>query len=290
MAGNTSAGIRELVAAAAAAPYLERDEEIQLAERWREKRDREALHRLTAAHMRYVIAIAVRFRGFGLPLADTVQEGHVGLMEAAARFDTAHGVRFATYAGWWIRAAIQDFVLRNWSIVRGGTSSSQKALFFNLRRLRARLVSGTQGDLPESELYSRIGAALGVSANDVAFMDARLSTPDQSLNAPIGQAEGAAEVEDFLVDDVTPLPEEMVQTRIDTKRRHDWLTTAMGVLSDRERRIVRARRLAESSATLESLGETLGISKERVRQIETRALSKLREALLEAQPDRAAFV
>ncbi|MCW5697876.1 MAG: RNA polymerase factor sigma-32 [Bauldia sp.] len=289
MAGN-AAGIRELVAAAAAAPYLERDEEVALAERWRNKRDREALHRLTAAHMRYVIAIAVRFRGFGLPLADTVQEGYVGLMEAAARFDTAHGVRFATYAGWWIRAAIQDYVLRNWSIVRGGTSSSQKALFFNMRRLRARLLSGTGGDLGDSELHRRIGDALGVSASDVAWMDARLSAPDQSLNAPLGQSEGAAEVEDFLVDQETPLPEELVQTRIDGKRRHDWLTEAMSVLSDRERRIVRERRLAESGATLESLGETLGISKERVRQIENRALNKLRDALLETQPDRAAFV
>jgi len=290
MAGSASAGIRDLVAAAAAAPYLERAEEIALAERWRERRDREALHRLTAAHMRYVIAIAVRFRGFGLPLADTVQEGHVGLMEAAARFDTAHGVRFATYAGWWIRAAIQDFVLRNWSIVRGGTSSSQKALFFNLRRLRARLLAGTRGDLADSELYRRIGEALGVSASDVAWMDARFSAPDQSLNAPLGQADGGAEVEDFLVDEDTPLPEDLVQSRIDSKRRHDWLVEAMTVLSERERRIVRERRLTESGATLEALGETLGISKERVRQIESRALNKLRDALLQAQHDRTAFV
>src|SRR3990167_3567975 len=164
---------REFVRAAMQAPYLERDEEHDLAVRWRDDKDQAALHRLTAAHMRLVIAVAARFRNFGLPMSDLIQEGHVGLLEAAARFEPERDVRFSTYATWWIRASIQDYVLRNWSIVRGGTSSSQKALFFNLRRLRARLARENHGANPV-DTYQTIANAIGVSRADVEMMDSRL--------------------------------------------------------------------------------------------------------------------
>jgi RNA polymerase sigma-32 factor len=280
---------REFVRAAMQAPYLERDEEHDLAVRWRDDKDQAALHRLTAAHMRLVIAVAARFRNFGLPMSDLIQEGHVGLLEAAARFEPEREVRFSTYATWWIRASIQDYILRNWSIVRGGTSSSQKALFFNLRRLRARLAQTTD-QRPRPVIHAEIAKAIGVSASDVALMDSRLSGPDMSLNAPIHESEGgAADRQDFLVDKV-PLPDETVTELIDGERRLTWLRSALTVLNERELMIVKERRLQEEGATLESLGESLGISKERVRQIENRALEKLRAALLKENPDSGAFV
>jgi RNA polymerase sigma-32 factor len=280
---------REFVRAAMQAPYLERDEEHDLAVRWRDDKDQAALHRLTSAHMRLVIAVAARFRNFGLPMSDLIQEGHVGLLEAAARFEPEREVRFSTYATWWIRASLQDYILRNWSIVRGGTSSSQKALFFNLRRLRARLAQTTD-QRPRPVIHAEIAKAIGVSASDVALMDSRLSGPDMSLNAPIHESEGgAADRQDFLVDKV-PLPDETVTELIDGERRLTWLRSALAVLNERELMIVKERRLQEEGATLESLGESLGISKERVRQIENRALEKLRAALLKENPDRGAFV
>jgi RNA polymerase sigma-32 factor len=271
------------------APYLERDEEFDLARRWRERKDQAALNRLTAAHMRLVISIAARFRKFGLPLNDLIQEGHIGLLEAASRFEPEREVRFSTYATWWIRAAIQDYVLRNWSIVRGGTSASQKSLFFNLRKLRARL-SQEAGALGRHDIHRKIAALMGVSTDSVAMMDSRLSGPDTSLNAPLHEADGGTDDrQDFLVD-AEPLPDETVGESMDAERRAEWLRTAMSVLSERELRIVRERRLREEAATLESLGESLGISKERVRQIEGRALEKLRHELLSKHPDPSAFV
>ena len=287
--GQSAASRRDFVRAAMRAPYLERDEEHELAVRWKDEQDQAALHRLTAAHMRLVISIAARFRNFGLPMGDLIQEGHVGLLEAAARFDPGRDVRFSTYATWWIRASIQDYILRNWSIVRGGTSSSQKALFFNLRRLRARMAQNAHQQ-PRQVMYAEIGEALGVAASDVELMDSRLSAPDTSLNAPIHETESdTANRQDFLVDDVA-LPDETVGTRIDSQRQLSWLQQALNVLNERELRIVRERRLREEGATLESLGESLGISKERVRQIENRALEKLREALLRDHPDRTTFL
>ncbi|MCO6051297.1 RNA polymerase factor sigma-32 [Mesorhizobium sp. RP14(2022)] len=269
---------RTLIQAAMRAPYLERDEEQELAIRWKENRDQEALHKITMAHMRLVISMAAKFRYFGLSMGDLIQEGHVGLLEAAARFEPERDVRFSTYATWWIRASIQDYILRNWSIVRGGTSSAQKALFFNLRRLRAKLAQNS-GTLSSSTLYKEISEALGVSEADVAMMDSRLSAPDTSLNAPIVEdGSGSVDRMDFLVSD-DPLPDEVVGEQIDVERRSGWLNTALGVLNERELRIIRERRLRDEGATLESLGETLGISKERVRQIESRALEKLRTAL-----------
>ena len=172
---------RHMVRAAMKAPYLAREEEHALAVRWKDRQDQEALHRLTSAHMRLVIAIAARFRHFGLSMSDLIQEGHVGLLEAAARFEPERQVRFSTYATWWIRASIQDYILRNWSIVRGGTSSAQKALFFNLRRLRARLSKGAE-PMNEPRLYDEIAQAIVVSRFDVALMDSRLSGPDRSLS------------------------------------------------------------------------------------------------------------
>ena len=260
------------------APYLARDEEFELAMRWKDQHDQQALHRITTAHMRLVISMAGKFRHYGLPMADLIQEGHVGLLEAASRFEPERDVRFSTYATWWIRASMQDYILRNWSIVRGGTSSTQKALFFNLRRLRARLAAGSEATGPA--LYARISATLGVSEADVALMDSRLSGPDASLNAPMTQdSDSSAERSDFLVS-VEPLPDEVAAETIDLERRAGLLKSALDVLNDRERKIIAERRLSEDGATLESLGERLGISKERVRQIETRALEKLRCALL----------
>ena len=265
------------------APFLARDEERGLAVRWKDDGDERALHRLISAHMRLVIALAGRFRHYGLPMADLVQEGHVGLMEAAARFEPEREVRFSTYATWWIRASIQDYILRNWSIVRGGTSSAQKALFFNLRRLRARLMQSTEEQVGD-EIHRRIATAIGVSTQDVALMDARLSGPDMSLNAPVGdESEASSERMDFLVDGAA-LPDETVSATVDGERRLTWLKQALTVLSERELRILRERRLAEDQATLEALGHRLGISKERVRQIENRALEKLRRALADRFP------
>ncbi len=285
---STMSPRRRFVRAAMNAPYLAKDEEQTLAQRWRNEGDEAALHRLTHAHMRLVIAIAARFRHFGLAMSDLIQEGHVGLLEAAARFEPDRDVRFSTYATWWIRASIQDYILRNWSIVRGGTSSTQKALFFNLRRLRAKLGQGPS-PLSEPELHQRIAEAIGVSENDVAVMDARLSAPDSSLNAPAIESEGSAERQDFLVSDA-PLQDETVGEAIDSEKRSRRLKAALEVLSERELKIVRERRLREEGATLEALGLALGISKERVRQIESRALEKLRAALIDQEPGAGALI
>ena len=274
---------RAIIRAAMKAPYLDRGEEHELAIRWKEHRDQDAMHRITTAHMRLVISMAMKFRYFGLSMGDLIQEGHVGLLEAAARFEPERDVRFSTYATWWIRASMQDYILRNWSIVRGGTSSAQKALFFNLRRLRARLAQGPE-TLSGSALYKEISTALGVSEADVAMMNSRLSGPDTSLNAPlVDDGGGSADRMDFLVSDA-PLPDEIVGETIDIERRSGWLKNALGVLNEREMRIIAERRLQDDGATLEALGETLGISKERVRQIESRALEKLKSALVKESP------
>ncbi len=280
---------RQMVRAAMAAPYLEREQEHDLAVRWKDNKDQEALHKITMAHMRLVISMAAKFRNYGLPMSDLIQEGHVGLLEAAARFDPEREVRFSTYATWWIRASVQDYVLRNWSIVRGGTSSAQKSLFFNLRRLRMRLAQDDP-DLTESAIHTKIANTLGVRAKDVAVMDARLSGSDSSLNAPMsnGESGGSSDRIDFLKSD-EPLPDEQVSTMIDEERRHLWLSDALDTLNPRELRIIRERRLAEDGATLESLGAVLGISKERVRQIENRALEKLRMVLTNRIPQIASL-
>ena len=278
---------RSLVRHAMRAPYLEREEEQTLANRWRDRADNAARNRIADAHMRLVISMAIRFKGFGLPAGDLVQEGYVGLLEAAARFEPDRNVRFSTYASWWIRAAMQDFILRNWSIVRSGTSSAQKALFFNLRRLRSRIAQGDR-DLTNRAVHEEIAAALGVNLKDVERMDARISSPDASLHAPATSGEDNGREQIDLLESEEPLPDEQVTGLIDGERRHRWLHQALDRLNRRERRIIHARRLTEESVTLEELGQELGISKERVRQIESRALEKLKAALSVIAPGMAA--
>lgn len=217
-------------------------------------------------------------------MSDLVQEGHVGLLEAATRFDPHREVRFSTYATWWIRASIQDHILRNWSIVRGGTSSGQKSLFFNLRRLRAQ-IKKLDKNINSHDLYQELSKAIGVSPKDVATMDARLSGPDISLNAPVAtDDDSSTERQDFLPSE-SPLPDDNVSKVIDGERRTQWLNSALGVLNERELRIIKTRRLSENGATLEELGNELGISKERVRQLENRALKKLETTLIEQNPE-----
>ncbi|GAA4657514.1 RNA polymerase factor sigma-32 [Bartonella pachyuromydis] len=270
---------RDMMRSAMQAPYLERQKEHDLALRWKDKRDDEAMHQIAAAHMRLVIAIANRFKRFKMPLGDLVQEGYVGLLEAAARFEPDREVRFSTYATWWIRASIQDYILRNWSIVRGGTSSSQKALFFNLRRLRAKLVQDDSA-LSKQDIFRTIAEKLGVSVRDVETMDFRFSSSDNSLSGSISEnSDNPIAKMDVLVDE-NPLPDALIEQTIDGQRRTQWLYDALQILNERELEIIRFRRLNEEGATLEVLGEKLGISKERVRQIEARALQKLRSALL----------
>lgn len=274
---------RRMIKVAMAAPYLERHEEHALALAWKDHHDQEARNKIAMAHMRLVISMAAKFRNFGLPMSDLVQEGHIGLLEAAARFEPSREVRFSTYASWWIRASMQDYVLRNWSIVRGGTSSAQKALFFNLRRLRAKLAQGDR-QLTARAVHEEIATALGVSVADVQTMDARLSSSDASLQAPISSGDSDSGERLDLLACEAPLPDEQVCDMIDGERRRVWLSHALGQLNEREMKIISARRLSEDSATLEELGADLGISKERVRQIETRALEKLRIALVAEAP------
>lgn len=254
-------------------------EELALASRWRHDRDEAALHRLTTAYMRLVVGAANRYRHYGLPVADLVQEGAIGLMEAAARFEPEREVRFSTYATWWVRAAIQDHVLRNWSIVRTGTTAAHKTLFFNLKRLRARIDG--DGERPLSlDARSEIATKLKVNLRDVEQMEGRLSGIDRSLNAPAGE-EAEIEWQDLLADD-RPSPEEALMRDHDGALRARWLRLALNELNPRERLVVGERCLTEDGPTLESLGMRLGVSKERVRQIEAQALGKLTRAVLRA--------
>ena len=273
---NTGPADRRFMKAAMKAPMLEQQHELDLATRWRENEDEAALHELTRAYMRLVISMASKFRHYGLPLPDLVQEGNVGLMQAAARFEPSREVRFSTYASWWIRSSIQDYVLRNWSIVRTGTTSAQKSLFFNLRRLRAKIDDTGDGVMTQQNKVW-VSEHLGVPMRDVENMAARLSATDRSLNAPMN-VDGDAQWQDLLPDESASPDEEVMEAR-DTKRRKEWIAEALESLNDRETLIIRKRRLSEDTVTLESLGRELGISKERVRQIEHKALLKLRKSL-----------
>lgn len=258
------------------APMLTRDREYELAVAWREHGDQTALHELVSSYTRLVISTASRFRNYGLPIGDLVQEGNVGLMQAAARFEPERGVRFSTYAAWWIRSQMQDFILRNWSIVRTGTTAAQKALFFNLRRLKARLGEPSDGE-DRRRTADRIAGALRVSVQEVEEMEGRLSAPDQSLNATVG-LEGDEEWQDFLSDE-RPNPEDVAAGTLDTHVVLQLLAEALAELSPRERSVIKGRRLTDDGSTLEELGRELGVSKERVRQIEQRALTKLRHSI-----------
>ncbi|HZH29003.1 MAG TPA: RNA polymerase factor sigma-32 [Azospirillaceae bacterium] len=258
-------------------PLLAREHEFELARLWREHGNEKALHGLVRAYTRLVVATASRFRHYGLPVGDLVQEGNVGLMQAAARFEPDRDVRFSTYATWWIRSAMQDYILRNWSIVRTGTTAAQKALFFNMRRLRAQIEGAEENGQLTGIGRARIAEALGVGLGDVEAMEMRLSASDQSLNATVAE-EGEDEWQDHLPDQ-RPSPEEVVIGMRDAHTRSQWLAEALGQLSPRERTIINARRLQEQGATLEELGHELGVSKERVRQLESRAMEKLRASI-----------
>lgn len=280
---------RRFIRNAMKAPMLEADHERDLARRWREDHDEAALHELTSAYVRLVISMASKFRHYGLPLADLVQEGNVGLMQAAARFEPSREVRFSTYASWWIRSSIQDFVLRNWSIVRTGTTSAQKSLFFNLRRLRAK-IDDTDDAVMTAENRKWVSEHLRVPERDVEAMAARLSSSDRSLNAPLA-TDGDAQWQDLLPDE-SATPDEQVMAERDGEKRKAWIAEALEVLNERETLIISKRRLTDDSVTLEVLGKHLGISKERVRQIEHQALNKLRKTLTKivGDPEKAGLI
>ncbi|MSP68032.1 MAG: RNA polymerase factor sigma-32 [Alphaproteobacteria bacterium] len=268
--------------AARRAPILEQKVEFDLARRWREEGDEAALHSLVQSYARYVIAIAARFQGYGLPLGDLVQEGNVGLMEAAARFDYTRDVRFGTYAAYWIRAAIHEYILRHSATVRIGTTPSQKSLFFNLRRMRARLSDNLDGVMRDED-RRKIAAMLKVPVAAVERMEAHLGGRDRSLNAPLGDSESESQ-QDILVDP-SPSPAEVVEDRLDGRARKAWIEEALADLSDRERDIVEQRFSDDERITLANLAEQYGVSKERVRQIEARALGKLRKSLQRRGPE-----
>lgn len=257
-------------------PLLARDLEFDLARRWRENGDEEALHEMVRSYMRLVVSTATRFRNYGLPMGDLVQEGNVGLMQAAARFEPEREIRFSTYATWWIRSAMQDYVLRNWSIVRTGTTAAQKSLFFNLRRLRARIEDATGARLGDEGRQS-IADQLRVNVREVESMEIRLGALDQSLNAPVSESSDD-DWQEFLPDS-GPSPEEVAIGMRDSETRSRWLAEALRELSPREQTIIRQRRLKDEGATLEQLGRELGVSKERVRQLEHRALMKLKDSI-----------
>jgi len=280
---------RRFVRKAMKAPMLEAEHELNLARRWREQDDENALHELTTAYMRLVISMASKFRHYGLPLSDLVQEGNFGLMHAAARFEPAREVRFSTYAAWWIRSSIQDYVLRNWSIVRTGTTAAQKSLFFNLRRLRAK-IDDTGDAIMTAENKKWVSEHLGVPERDVETMASRLSASDRSLNAPLA-TDGDAQWQDLLPDE-SATPDQIVMEERDNAKRREWIAEALQVLNDRETLIITERRLSEDTVTLEVLGKRLGISKERVRQIEHQALNKLRKTLTKivGDPNKAGLI
>lgn len=262
------------------AELLDAETELELARAWRNNGDEQALHRLVNAYMRLAVAMAAKYRRYGASMNDLVQEAGVGLMKAASKFDPERGVRFSTYAIWWIRASIQDFVMRNWSVVRTGSTSSQKALFFNMRRVRARLEREMGRDFAEGaplEARIRIAEEIGAPLRDVEMMSARLAGPDFSLNAAQAGEDGREWME--TIEDPGETPDQSVERRADGARARAWISEAMTALTDRERLIIHERKLADQPRTLESLGESLGLSKERVRQLEAQALRKLRRAL-----------
>lgn len=267
------------------APLLEKDHELELARRWHEDKDESALHELTSSYTRLVISMASRFRNYGLPMGDLIQEGNVGLMQAASRFDYTRDIRFSTYASWWIRSAIQDYVLRNWSIVRTGTTAAQKSLFFNLRRLRAQIEAENEKEGLGDKGRKKVAKKLKVKVKDVEDMEGRLSGVDSSLNTRIGD-EGDDEWQNFLSDD-RPNPEDVVIGMKDSQTRSAWLSKALSELSDREQTIIRERHLGYDTVTLEDLGKQLGVSKERVRQLEQRAMGKLKSSIGKMTHDRS---
>ena len=257
-------------------PMLDADEEYMLARRWREHGDTEAAHRLVTSHLRLVAKIATGYRGYGLPMAELVSEGNVGMMQAVKKFDPHRGFRLATYAMWWIRASIQEYILHSWSLVKIGTTAAQKKLFFNLRRVKGQLKAIEDGDL-SPENVTAIADRLNVGEQDVVMMNRRMSGRDHSLNAPL-TIDGDGEWQDWLVDD-EPDQEYRLGEQQELEQRRSLLARGMETLSEREQRILTERRLSETPATLEQLAQEFGVSRERIRQIEVRAFVKLQKAI-----------
>ncbi|HEX2842249.1 RNA polymerase sigma factor RpoH [Hyphomicrobium sp.] len=260
-------------------PMLEPNQEYMLAKRWREHADPEAAHELITSHLRLVARIAMGYRGYGLPIGEVISEGNVGLMQAVKRFEPDRGFRLATYAMWWIRASIQEYILRSWSLVKMGTTAAQKKLFFNLRRAKSQLQALEEGDL-KPEHVKTIAKKFGVSEDDVVSMNRRLGG-DASLNAPVRADSESGEWQDWLVDDSPDQEEQLVETE-ELGRRKSYLSDALSSLNDRERRIFEARRLADDPVTLEELSAEFGVSRERIRQIEVRAFEKVQKAVQNA--------
>jgi RNA polymerase sigma-32 factor len=257
-------------------PMLEPQEEFILAKRWREHGDRDAAHRLVTSHLRLVAKIAMGYRGYGLPISEVISEGNVGLMQAVKRFEPDKGFRLATYAMWWIKAAIQEYILRSWSLVKMGTTANQKKLFFNLRKAKSRISALEEGDLHPDQV-KLIAKRLGVTEQDVVDMNRRLGG-DVSLNSPIREDGDSGEWQDWLVDESTSQEARLAESE-ESDNRRKALGEALTVLNDRERRIFEARRLADEPITLESLADEFGVSRERVRQIEVRAFEKVQKAV-----------
>ncbi len=264
-------------------PLLDQNEEYMLAKRWREHNDPEAAHKLVTSHLRLVAKIAMGYRGYGLPLSELISEGNVGMMQAVKRFEPDRGFRLATYAMWWIRAAIQEYILHSWSLVKMGTTAAQKKLFFNLRKLKGQLQAIEEGDL-SPENVQKIAKELDVPEADVVSMNRRLLAPDHSLNAPV-RSDSEGEWQDWLVDE-TDDQETALGERQELGLRRDLLSKAMRHLNERERRILTERRLRDDPTTLEDLSQQYGISRERVRQIEVRAFEKLQKAIKAAALER----
>ena len=265
-------------------PMLTRDEEFMLAKRWKEHEDPDAAHRLVTSHLRLVAKIAMGYRGYGLPIGEVISEGNVGLMQAVKKFEPDKGFRLATYAMWWIRASIQEYILRSWSLVKMGTTAAQKKLFFNLRKAKSEISAFEEGDL-RPEQVSHIATRLGVLDDEVISMNRRLSGPDASLNAPL-RSDGESEWQDWLADDTAVSQETQVADDEERTIRMSLLEEAMTELTDRERHILTERRLKDNPTTLEQLASQYGVSRERVRQIEVRAFEKLQKAMRSAADER----
>jgi len=261
-------------------PMLEPQVEYMLAKRWQEHEDTDAAQKLVTSHLRLVARIAMGYRGYGLPIGEVISEGNVGLMQAVKRFDPEKGFRLATYAMWWIRAAIQEYILRSWSLVKMGTTAAQKKLFFNLRRLKGQLQAFEEGDLRPDQVQT-IATKLGVPEEDVISMNRRLAG-DSSLNAPLrADADGGGEWQDWLVDETTDQESSLVDQE-ELQNRRSYLSSAMDTLTEREKRIFEARRLNDEPLTLEELSAEFGVSRERIRQIEVRAFEKVQKAVKKA--------
>ncbi|MCL8383710.1 MULTISPECIES: RNA polymerase sigma factor RpoH [Xanthobacter] len=259
-------------------PMLEPQEEYMLAKSWREHGDRDAAHKLVTSHLRLVAKIAMGYRGYGLPISEVISEGNVGLMQAVKRFEPEKGFRLATYAMWWIRASIQEYILRSWSLVKMGTTAAQKKLFFNLRKAKSQISALEEGDLRPDQV-KQIATKLGVTEQDVVDMNRRLSG-DASLNAPIREDSEGGEWQDWLVDERQDQEEQLAESE-ELSNRRSALSGALSVLNDRERRIFEARRLSDDPMTLEDLAAEFGVSRERVRQIEVRAFEKVQKAVMD---------